>query len=140
MVTQNTLGRLFQLRTFRMAGQCLAACAGIAVLTCAGFVLQVNLATISLLYLLIVLPVALYFGFWQASFTSVLAAACLDYFFTQPIFHFYITDPKDWVALAAFQISAVVISRLSHKESRSSTEAAFNREGMRQLYELSRNS
>jgi two-component system sensor histidine kinase KdpD len=140
MVIQNALGRLYRLRTIQIAGQCLAACAGIAILTCAGFVLQVNLATISLLYLLIVIPVALYFGFWQASLTSVLAAACLDYFFTRPIFHFYITDPKEWAALGVFQISAIVISRLSRKELQSSTEAAFNRAGMQQLYELSRHS
>jgi len=123
-----------------MTGQCLTACAGIALLTYSGFVLQVNLATISLLYLLIVIPVALYFGFWQASLASVLAAACLDYFFTQPVFHFYIADPKEWAALGVFQISAVMISRLSRKELRSATEAAFNRAGMQQLYELSRNS
>jgi two-component system sensor histidine kinase KdpD len=39
-----------------------------------------------------------------------------------------------------FQASAVVISRLSAKELRSSAEAALNRAGMEQLYELSRNS
>ncbi len=116
------------------------ACAAIALLTFAGFVLQVNLATISLLYLVIVIAAALYFGFWQASLTSLLAAASLDFFFTQPVFHFYMTDPKEWVALGVFQISAIAISRLSAKELRSSAEAALNRTGMEQLYELSRNS
>jgi two-component system sensor histidine kinase KdpD len=109
-------------------------------LTYAGFVVQVNLATISLLYLVIVIAAALYFGFWQASLTSLLAAACLDFFFTQPIFHFYVNDPKEWVALGVFQISAVAISRMSAKELRSSAEATLNRTGMKQLYELSRNS
>jgi two-component system, OmpR family, sensor histidine kinase KdpD len=118
----------------------LAAFAGIALLTYGGFVLQVNLTTISFLYLLLVIAMALYCGFWQASLTSLLSAACLDYFFTQPTFHFYIADSKEWVALGAFQISAVVISRLSAKELRSSREAALNRAGMEQLYELSRNS
>ena len=42
MVIQNALGRLYRLRTIQIAGQCLAACAGIAILTCAGFVLQVK--------------------------------------------------------------------------------------------------
>jgi len=140
MVIRHVSRQLYQLRAFRVTGQCLAGCVGIAILTYIGFALQVNLTTISLLYLLIVIPAALYFGFWQASLTSVLAAACLDYFFTQPIFHFYITDPKEWVALGVFQIAAVVISRLSRKELQSSVEAGLNRGGMEQLYELSRNS
>ena len=130
MVIRHVSRQLYQLRAFRVTGQCLAGCVGIAILTYIGFALQVNLTTISLLYLLIVIPAALYFGFWQASLTSVLAAACLDYFFTQPIFHFYITDPKEWVALGVFQIAAVVISRLSRKELQSSVEAGLNPGGM----------
>jgi two-component system sensor histidine kinase KdpD len=120
--------------------QCLAASASIVVLTYGGFVLQVNLTTISFLYLLVVIAMALYCGFWQASVTSLMAVACLDYFFAAPVFHFYVADPKEWVALGVFQISAVVISRLSAKELRSSAEATLNRTGMKQLYELSRNS
>jgi two-component system, OmpR family, sensor histidine kinase KdpD len=140
MVIRNLFRQLYLLRAFRVTAQLLAAFTGIAILTYSGFVLQVNLTTISLVYLLVVIPVAWYFGFWQASLTSIFAAMCLDYFFTRPIFHFYITDSKEWVALGVFQVSAVVISRLSRKETRSTAEAAFNRAGMQQLYELSRNS
>jgi two-component system sensor histidine kinase KdpD len=140
MAIRKIFRALYQIRGFRLIFQCLAACTGIALLTYFGFVLRVNLTTISLLYLVIVIAAALYFGFWQASLTSLLAAACLDFFFAEPIFHFYVNDPKEWVALGVFQISAVVISRLSAKELRSSTEAALNRAGMEQLYELSRNS
>ena len=39
-----------------------------------------------------------------------------------------------------FQIAGIVISRLSAKELRSAREAAVHRAGMKQLYELSRNS
>ncbi|MGO9337568.1 MAG: ATP-binding protein [Terracidiphilus sp.] len=140
MAIRDIFRALNQRPAIRVSLQCLVACAAIALLTFAGFVLQVNLATISLLYLVIVIAAALYFGFWQASLTSLLAAASLDFFFTQPVFHFYMTDPKEWVALGVFQISAIAISRLSAKELRSSAEAALNRTGMEQLYELSRNS
>jgi two-component system sensor histidine kinase KdpD len=78
------------------------------------------------------------YGFWQASLASLLAVACLDFFFTDPVFHFTITDPQDWVALGVFE--GIAISRLSAKENRSAREAAFHRAGMEQLYELSRNS
>jgi two-component system sensor histidine kinase KdpD len=84
--------------------------------------------------------VALYGGFWQASLISLLAAGCLDYFFTQPPFHFYMTDPKEVVALGAFEVTTIVISRLSAKELRSSKDAAVQHLEMEQLYELSRNS
>jgi two-component system sensor histidine kinase KdpD len=140
MEIQNAFRRLYPLRTIRVTAQCLFASLASALLTFGGFVTQVNLTTISFLYLLLVIAVALYCSFWQASLTSLLAVACLDFFFTPPIFHFYVTDPKEWVALGVFQISAIVISRLSAKEIRSSAEAARNRAGMERLYELSRNS
>jgi len=140
MKNPGVFGAIGQSRGAAVFAQSLVACAGLAVLTYAGFVLQVNLTTISFLYLLLVIAMALFCGFWQASVTSLLAVGCLDYFFTQPILHFYMTDLKEWVALGAFQITAVVISRLSAKELRSTKEAAVHRAGMEQLYELSRNS
>lgn len=127
-------------RIFCVVGQYLVVCSGLALLTYGGSVLQVNLATIGFLYLLLVLTVALLWGFWQASFTSLLAVACLDYFFLPPLFRFNITDPQDWVTLGAFEFTAIVVSRLSAKELRNASEAAINRKGMEQLYELSRSS
>jgi two-component system, OmpR family, sensor histidine kinase KdpD len=127
-------------RSLLVPAQYLAACAVLALFTWGGFVLRVNLATIVSCYLLVVVAMALFCGFWQASFTSVLAVACLDYFFTQPLFRFVISDPQDWVALAAFQITALTISRLSARELRNAREAAFHRGGIEKLYELSRSS
>jgi two-component system sensor histidine kinase KdpD len=127
-------------RSIRLLGQGAASCAALAILTYAGLAIGVNLATIGFLYLLEVVAVALLCGFWQATLTSIVAVACLDYFFTQPVFHFVITDPHEVVALAAFEITTIVISRLSGKELRSSREAAIHRAGMEQLYELSRKS
>ncbi|MGD0629508.1 MAG: ATP-binding protein [Terracidiphilus sp.] len=112
----------------------------IALLTYCGFVMQVNLVTISSLYLLVVVAVASLWGFWPASLTSLLAVACLDYFLMPPLFRFNVADPQDWAALGAFEATALVISRLSAKEIRSAAEATFHRIGMEKLYELSRNS
>lgn len=129
-----------RLGRFRVLGQCLTAGLGLVLATSLGLVLRANLMSVSFLYLLLVFALAFFFGFWQASLASLLAATCLDYFFTPPIFHFSIDDPQNWVALGVFQIAAIVISRLSAKELRSSREAAIHRAGMEQLYELSRNS
>jgi len=97
---------------------------GVALLTYAGFAIGLKLTAIGFLYLLYVVATALFFGVWQASLASCLSAACLDYFFTIPIFRFAIADPQDWIALGTFQVTALVISRLSSKELRSTRLAA----------------
>jgi two-component system sensor histidine kinase KdpD len=125
---------------FRALGECLAVCFSLALLTYGGISLQVNLTTISFLDLLLVLMAALLYGFWQASLTSLLAVACLDYFFLPPLFRFNIADPQDWVSLGAFEFTAIVVSWLSARELWNANEAAINRKGMEQLYELSRSS
>jgi two-component system sensor histidine kinase KdpD len=127
-------------RSFRVLWQSLIAWAGITLLTYCGFVLRVNPTTISSLFLLVVVAIASFCGFWQASLTSILAVACLDYFFMPPVLRFNITDQQDWVALLTFEVTALVISRLTAKELRSAKDAAIHRAGMEQLYELSRNS
>ncbi|MGA2083888.1 MAG: DUF4118 domain-containing protein [Terracidiphilus sp.] len=127
-------------RRLRTLAQCLTACAALALLTYFGFVLQINLLTISLLYLLVVVAVASRFGFWQASLISLLAVACLDYFFLPPILHFDVADPQDWVALATFEVTALAISRIHGREMKRAREAAIHRAEMEQLYELSRSS
>jgi two-component system sensor histidine kinase KdpD len=127
-------------RRLRFLAQCLASSAVLALLTYFGFVLQINLLTIGLLYLLIVVAVASLFSFWQASLISLLAVACLDYFFLPPIFHFDVADPQDWVALATFEVTALAISRFHGRERRVAREAVIHRAGMEQLYELSRST
>jgi two-component system sensor histidine kinase KdpD len=140
MANPIALGGTNPLRWLRVLGQYWAVCASLALLTWAGFILRLDLTTISFVYLLIVISTALLCGFWQASLISFLAAGCLDFFFAPPLFRFAISDPHNWVALGAFQATAIVISRLSAKELRSARDAAFHRTGMKQLYELSRNS
>ena len=128
------------LRKFRTAWQCLAIGWALALLTLTGAALRVNLATISLLDLLLVLAVAFLYGFWQASITSLLAVVCIDLFFLPPLYRLNISDPQDWVSLATFEVTALAVSRLSARELRNASEAAIHRKGMEQLYELSRNS
>ncbi len=133
-------GRKHPLVRPRVVGQCVASSAVLALLTYLGFIFNVDLTTISFLDLLLVVGTALFFGFWRASLISLLAAACLDLFFTKPLFRLVMSDPHDWVALGAFLITALVIGRLSARELRSAREAAIHRTGMEQLYELSRSS
>jgi two-component system sensor histidine kinase KdpD len=98
------------------------------------------LLTIGLLYLLAVVAAASLFGFKQATYTSIVAVLLLDYFFEPPRFSFAVESPAMFVALVTFEATALAISRLQAKEMRVAREAASQRAGMEQLYELSRHS
>jgi two-component system, OmpR family, sensor histidine kinase KdpD len=124
----------------RRIGETLAGCWVIALLTFAGFVLHFNAASVGFLFLLVVVCVAILCGFWPASVVSVLACLSLDYFFSPPVLHFSVADPSDWVALGSFEVSALLVSRLSSREQSTSREAQLQRTSMEQLYELSRST
>ena len=124
----------------RILGQWVAGLAGLGLLTFCGIAFQVHLTTMAFLYLLVVVAVATLGGFWPATLTSLMAVACLDYYFTPPIFTFNIDDPQDWVSLGTFVGTALIISKLSAGERRSAGDAAIQRLEMEKLYELSRNS
>jgi two-component system sensor histidine kinase KdpD len=125
---------------FRQIGETLAGCWIIALLSFSGYVLHFNSAPVGFLFLIVVVSVAILCGFWQATIVSILACACLDYFFYPPVLVFTIADPQDWVALGAFELSALVVSRVSSREQRSTREATLQRLTLEQLYELSRST
>jgi two-component system sensor histidine kinase KdpD len=127
-------------RRLRTLAQCLIASVVLALLTYGGFVLQINLLTISLIFLLIVMAVASRFGFWQASFTSLVAVLLLDYYFEPPLFSLEVENYGIFVALVTFEVTALTISRLHGREMRIAREAAIHRAGMEHLYELSRST
>jgi two-component system sensor histidine kinase KdpD len=120
--------------------QCALASAILALLTSAGLFFQINLLTISLLFLLVVVAAASLFGFWQASLTSVVAVLLLDFFFEPPLYSFLVESPAIFVALATFEVTALAISRFHGREMRIARVAAIHRATMEQLYELSRNT
>src|SRR5476649_341999 len=103
-------------RRLEVLAQCALATAILAVLTCYGFVFQINSLTIGMLYLLVVVAAASLFGFKQASYTSVVAVLLLDYYFEPPFFSFEVESPAMFVALATFEVTALAIARLQAKE------------------------
>lgn len=134
------LGERDRVTRTQLIGESLAGCWVIALLTFAGYELHFNPAPVGFLFLLIVVCEAILCGFWQASVVSVVACCSLDYFFYPPLLKFTISDPQDWVALGAFEISALLVSRLSSREQLQSREAHMQRTAMEQLYELSRST
>jgi two-component system sensor histidine kinase KdpD len=112
--------------------------AGVLACTWISFHLGQNLASVGFLYLVFVILAAVYGGFWQATMISVVSVACLDYFFNAPIFSFSVDRLSNWVELAAFEFTALVISRLSNRASLRAMEAIAERRDAARLYQTAR--
>jgi two-component system, OmpR family, sensor histidine kinase KdpD len=120
----------------RALPSCLALGA-IGLCTWASFHFGQGFAFTGFLYLVFVVFTAMYGGFWQATFISAVAACCLNYFFVPPIFSF-VNSAENWVALGAFEFTALVISRLSLRAQLRANEAIAERRDMERLYQTSR--
>lgn len=118
--------------------QCVAGLAAVAVVTFAAYRLHFPMATAGFMYLFVVVIISLLYGIWQATFTSLVAVSCLNYFFIPPVFSFAVADDRDWVALVSFQVCALLVSRLFSREQRMARDANYQRIQMKKLYELSR--
>ena len=109
-----------------------------ALLTFCSYVLHLELSTAGFLYILTVVVVAQTCGFRQATLTSILSVACLDYFIVPPIFSFEFGSTQNLVALATFELCALIVSRLSAREKRHALDARHRRKSMEKLYAVSK--
>ncbi|HWG37154.1 MAG TPA: ATP-binding protein [Terriglobales bacterium] len=126
---------------WRRAGQALIALGLTAAVTASlRLLVSVNITTVGFAYLLVVLAAASVFGFPEALIASLAAAAQYNFFFLPPTDTFTVDDTRNWVALAAFLITATVASELSASAKRQAREAEFRRQEIKRLYELSRAS
>jgi two-component system, OmpR family, sensor histidine kinase KdpD len=110
----------------------------IAAITFGGFRLHINSFIAGFVYLLPVLIIAFHWGFWEATVASILSVLCLDYFFTEPLFAFYMADPHDWIAISSFETVAVVVSRLAMQVKAQAANAEEQRLRLEKLYRISR--
>jgi two-component system, OmpR family, sensor histidine kinase KdpD len=106
-------------------------------ITWTAFAFHFNLSSATSLHLLLVTTIALRWGLIEASIVSLLSVLCLDYFFTDPVLAFNMTDSRDWVALFAFEGVALLASRLSNQVRSHAREAERSRSQVQKLYELS---
>src|ERR1700733_8716348 len=111
--------------------------AAVAVCTWVSFGLGQGFAFTGFIYLVFVVLTAMYGGFRSATLVSVVSAACLNYFFVPPIFSF-VNSPENWVALGAFEFTALVISQLSYRAHQRAVEVEHLYEEMERLYQTSR--
>ncbi len=102
-------------------------------------VFNVNNVTVALSLLLAVLAIASRWGLIEGLVASVASMLCFNYFFIPPVGTFTVADPQNWVALAAFIITAVSVSHLSASERRQALVSMRRQHEVEQLYTLSRN-
>lgn len=119
----------------KVGGYIFAVCGVAAVIgALAPFNDRLSPMTVALALLLIVLFAATGWGSRRALLAALLGVICLNFFFLPPVHTFTIADPQNWVALAAFLITALVAGGLSARVKRRAEEAEAGRREIERLY------
>jgi two-component system sensor histidine kinase KdpD len=117
----------------------LLSLAGVFVVTWTGYsLIPVNATTAGFAYLLLVLIIASFWGFFEAAVASVAATLTFNFFFLPPVGRFTIADPQNWVALFSFLTTALIASRLSVEAKRRALDAIARQQDLERLYTFSR--
>jgi len=117
----------------------LLSLAGVFIVTWTGYSLvPVNATTIGFAYLLLVLIIASFWGFFEAAVASVAATLTFNFYFLPPLGRFTIADPQNWVALFSFLTTALIASRLSAEVKRRALDAVARQQDVERLYTFSR--
>jgi two-component system sensor histidine kinase KdpD len=110
--------------------------ASVGALTLLGYRLHLDFASISPLYLLIIVLLSLLGDFLPAAAISVVAVGCLDYFFVEPIFTFGVADPHNLLALVSFLATALVITQLVSRVRKEAKDSTLQKERINHLYQV----
>lgn len=118
---------------WRIAG----AIAAIAVETIAFTRMGVaNSTAVAISFLLTILAIATGWGLVGAIIASLAGAICFS-LFLPPVGIFWVSEPENWLAFAAFLTTGFIASQLSSSAKEQAREAR-RRSEMEKLYELSR--
>jgi PAS domain S-box-containing protein len=96
-----------------VAAQLLLGIAGLALITFVCFRLGIGVARTGFVFVILVALLSLLGSLSASVVLSIVAAACLNYFFTQPLFDFRIDLPEDIERIAAFLATSLVIAVLT---------------------------
>jgi len=107
---------------------------GLVTFICYG--LGLNLTATGFVYLIIVVLQSLLGDFISSAVVSIIADACLNFFFVPPIFSFRVSDSSDITALIAFLLTGLVITRLMTRVRQEAETSELQRGEMKLLYEL----
>ena len=110
-------------RLSAVAAQFLLGIAGLAFITLVFFEVGFGLARTAFAYLILITLVSLLGSFSASIVLSLVAAACLNYFFAPPLFELRIDVPDDIERIAVFLTSSLLVTALITKARAS--EARF---------------
>ena len=79
--------------------------------------------SLGVLYLFAVLPVAVFFGLPYAVAVSVLSMLAFNWFFLPPTHTLELRESENWVALAVYLLTAILVSELATRARRRAAEA-----------------
>jgi two-component system sensor histidine kinase KdpD len=113
-------------------------CVAIALITYFCFRSRLNLSVTGFLYLIVVVLQSLRGNFASSAFVSVLTVACLDFFFTPPVFSFEVTNSLDILALISYLITGLVITRLTTRVRKEAAVSDNQRRQVDLLYQLAK--
>jgi two-component system, OmpR family, sensor histidine kinase KdpD len=82
--------------------------------------------------------IAFRWGFFQAVVASVLAAACMDYFYMAPFFSLYERDPQDWISTGIFVAVALTAGHFADQIKQKAVQTDNERTRLERLYLTSR--
>jgi PAS domain S-box-containing protein len=102
--------------------QLLLGIAGLALITLVCFRLGLGVARTGFAYVIVVSLVSLLGSFSASIVLSIVAAACLNYFFAPPLFEFRIDLADDIERIAAFLTTSLVVTALITKLKRAANE------------------
>jgi PAS domain S-box-containing protein len=105
-----------------LAAQFLIGIAGLALITFVCFQVGFGVARTGFAYVIVVALVSLLGSFSSSVVLSVLAAACLNYFFAPPLFELRVDTADDIVRIAAFLTTSLVVTALITKRKRADEE------------------
>src|ERR1700733_2487823 len=94
--------------------------------------------TSGLIELVLVMLIAFRWGFPQAMIASIMAIACLDYFYMAPIFSLYERDPQDWLSSGIFVTVALTAGHFADRIKQKAIQTESERTRLERLYLTSR--
>ncbi|HKR63058.1 MAG TPA: DUF4118 domain-containing protein, partial [Thermoanaerobaculia bacterium] len=115
----------------------LLALGGTGVVTAIGRAMRLNANAVGFAYLIVVLIASMRGGLFAGMAASIAATLSYNFFFFPPLYTFTIHDAANWVALAAFLVTSVVVSRLVIAARVQAERAEQRRNELASLYGLS---
>jgi len=94
----------------------------------------VNTTSVALIFLLAILYVSAFWGLRVSIFMSLLATLSFNHYFLPALGALTLGNPQNWVALAAFLVTAITASRLSEQARQRARDANRRRQELERLY------